>query len=82
MLTDDEIRRRLREIKHSPRYLRYGRHLPSMNAVCQASGVSRNRVYQIALGSGFTEQTRGALTRALVTCNDLKRARSQSETPS
>ena len=78
MLSDDEIRRRLLAIKHSPRQMRYGRHLPSMNSVITSSGVSRTRVYRIAFGDGFTDQTREALTRVLVTSADLKRASSQS----
>ncbi len=82
MLSDDEIRRRLRTIKCSPRLKRYGRHLPSMNAVIKSSGVSRTRVYRIAGGDGFTDQTREALTRVLITSTDLKGARSQSPLPS
>ena len=82
MLSDDEIRRRLLKIKLSPRLMRYGRHLPSMNAVIASSGVSRTRVYRIAVGDGFTDQTREALTRVLVTSADLKGARSQNALPS
>lgn len=83
MLSDDEIRRRLLTVKHSPREKRFGRHIPTMNSVATSAGLSRERVYRIALGlDNITDRSRTGLTRALATCHDLKRARTQSPLPS
>lgn len=78
MLPDEEIVRRLRVIRLSNRRERYARRLPSMTAIITASGLSRRQVYNVVNGIPFGDQCREALSRALITCADAKRARSQS----
>ena len=65
MLSDQEIIRRLRAIKFSPQGERYARRAPSLNAIVQASGVTRQQVYQVISGYGLGPKSRARLSRAL-----------------
>lgn len=67
MLSDDEIRRRLRAIRHSSRHERNARRAPSINATAAAAGLSRETLYCIARDEPIGQRARRELTRVL-TC--------------
>jgi hypothetical protein len=49
-MSDEEIVRRLKVIRHSPDSLRNGRKIPSINGIATAVGLSRDYIYKIASG--------------------------------
>ena len=51
MLSDEEIVRRLRAIRLSPRIERYARRAPSMNALATASGLTREHSHKLTSGT-------------------------------
>jgi hypothetical protein len=80
MLSDEEIVRRLRIIRHSPQADRYARRATSMNGIAQAADVAREYLYSIVNGEPFGQRTRLALSRIL-TCEDMTRVRTDSLSP-
>ena len=69
MLSDDEILRRLKTIRHSPSFERNARRATSMNGIATASGLSREYLHRLANGSErLGPRAREALSRVL---NDL-----------
>jgi hypothetical protein len=64
-MTDEDIRRRLRGVRHSLRADRYGRHIQSINAVAIAAGLSRKQIYRICNGSPIGPRARMGLNRVL-----------------
>jgi hypothetical protein len=51
MLSDEEIVRRLREIRLSPRRERYARRAPSMNALAVETGITREHIHKLTSGT-------------------------------
>lgn len=73
MLSDAEILRRLREIRHSSRTERYARRAVSMNAIAQSADLSRCHLHDIAAGRRpLGPISRHALSQAL-TCLQFER---------
>jgi len=64
-MTDEEIRQRLRGVRHSSRADRYGRHIQSINSVAIAAGLSRKQIYRICDGSPIGPRARMGLSRVL-----------------
>jgi hypothetical protein len=64
-MTDEEIRRRLRVIRHSSKAERYGRHIQSINAVALGAGLNRRQLYRIVNGEPIGDRARVALRRVL-----------------
>jgi hypothetical protein len=64
-LTDAEIIRALRIIRHSSRSQRNGRHIQSINAVAQAAGLSRMQCYRISNGQPIGPKARTGLSLVL-----------------
>jgi hypothetical protein len=75
MLSDQEIVRRLRAIRHSPASLRNARKAPSINAIALRADLSRNAVYVVASTGRVGPNARPKLVAAL-TCHETDRARS------
>ena len=65
MLSDYDIRRRILAIRHSSRTARYGRHIPSMNALAKAAGIARETLHRIVNGAPIGPRARAGLSRAL-----------------
>jgi hypothetical protein len=76
MLTDDEIRRRLREIRFSPVADRYARRAPSMNGIAKAAGVARENLHRIVNGATIWPGQREKLSR-FFSCDPLTGERSR-----
>lgn len=69
-LSDEEIIRRLRVIRHSSRSARYGRHILSMNAIAVAAGLARERLHRVVNGEPIGRKYRTELSRVL-TCDEI-----------
>lgn len=66
MLSDDEILRRLRAIRHSPTRERYARRVVGINTVAVVAGIHRVQVHHIASGaSRLGRRSRIGLSKAL-----------------
>lgn len=74
MLSDDEIMRRLRTIRHSPQALRNARQLPSINDLAKRAGLTRAALYAM-LRAGSVGKSAARLAHALETCQGGYRAR-------
>ena len=76
MLSDEDILRRLRAIRFSPKTERYARRAASINGIAARAGITREHVHRIVNGSKrLTHQTRDALDRVL-TCDRVGGAKS------
>ena len=75
MLSDAEIVRRLRIIKHSPQHDRCARRTPSLNAIANAVSITRMQIYRIIRGDPLGPRSRSELNRVM-TCNEMTGARS------
>ncbi len=75
MLSDDEIVRRLRVIRHSPTHYRNGHQAPSINALSALSSLSRKQIYRICQGEPLGPRSRAELSQAL-SCDVMTGARS------
>jgi hypothetical protein len=78
MLSDDEIFRRIRTIKHSSPNLRYGWHLPSISGVAREAGISKQAIYYM-LKSGSLGVSAARLSDALERYQNDWRARSSGQ---
>ncbi len=68
MLSDAEIVRRLRIIRHSPQHLRNARKAPSINGLATAANLARCHLHDLAAGRrNLGSLSRAALSQAL-TC--------------
>lgn len=65
MLSDDEIRRKLLELRHSPVADRLARRAPSINALAIAAGLAPEHLFRIALGQPLGPKSRVQLSRVL-----------------
>jgi hypothetical protein len=65
MLSDAEIIRRLRIIRHSSTFERNARRAPSINGTANAAGVSREYLHQIINGKPIGRYARPKLSRVL-----------------
>jgi hypothetical protein len=75
MLSDDEIVRRLREIRFSPSAHRNGRRAASINAAATVAGLSRMQVYRVIHGEPLGARARAGLSEFL-TCHVITGQRS------
>jgi hypothetical protein len=64
-LTDDEIVRRLRTIRCSPREERMGRRAPSLRSIARLSGVSHMTIYRIMRTGRISAKAAAVLAQAI-----------------
>jgi hypothetical protein len=65
MLSDAEIIRRLRTIRHSPSRERYARRAPSINGIAKAAGISREYLFRLLKGEPIGSPAREKLSLVL-----------------
>jgi len=75
MLSDDEITRQIKEVRHSSRTDRNASRILSINHIAQATGLSREIIYQVARGAKLTGRVRQKLAEFLA-CQENERVRS------
>jgi hypothetical protein len=80
MLTDAEIFRRLRTIKHSSPTERNARRAPSIHGLAQHAGLTTAAIYQVLKKGSLGRVSRPALALALETYQHVHRARSSGHT--
>ena len=64
-MTDEEIFRRLRTIRHSSKHERNARRALSINAVATMTGLSRVAIYEVLRTGRLGPRSRPALSKAL-----------------
>jgi hypothetical protein len=64
-LSDEEIVRRLRTIRHSPRQERMGRRVPSLRSIARVSGVSHITIYRIIRTGRISQKVGAVLAQAI-----------------
>ena len=67
-LSDAEIIRRLRAVRHSSRIKRNARRAPSINALADQAGLTRAMLYEILKTGRLGPKSRKGLTIAFQTC--------------
>ena len=68
ILSDHEIIRRLRTVRHSSQDERNARRAPSINAIATRAGLTREAVYRIIRTGSLGTKSRAGLSFAFATC--------------
>jgi Zn ribbon nucleic-acid-binding protein len=66
-LTDEEIVRRIRIVRHTPQEERLAHRAPSLQSIAQAAGIARKRLYEIAKTGHMSPRDRVKLEAILAT---------------